>query len=138
METSDTTKEYELAFVLKSEEAAQAVSRVLAAHEAKVTFQSPVNRITLAYKIKKITAAFFGYVTFTAEPNVVLQIDRDLKTSADVMRVLMITPPIGKQKARTMFSPRRPFLRPSGDIVKSVAQPISNEALEKKLEEIMQ
>lgn len=135
MMEADTKKEYELSYLAKTEEAAKEIGEILKSQGAEITGDTPGVKINLAYKIKKEDSAYFGYFHFSAVPGSVKQIEDALKIKSDVLRVLLITPPFVKNKARTV-APRQRISKPIIPVEKPSA-PLSNEALEKKIEEIL-
>ncbi len=131
-------KEYELSFVLADETGVSEVDQVLARYGAEVSFRSPVTLIRLAYPIKKHESAYFGFVYFTVLPDAPAKIRGSLALAPKVLRSIMITPPM-RQPVR---EPReaRGIKREEAVIPAPAPKPetaVSNEALEKKLEEIL-
>ncbi len=143
MEPKDK-KEYELAFLLAEEGGKADVLKALQGVKGEVHTEGTVQKIALQYQIKKHTSAHFGYVQFSAEPDAIAGLDKELKRTPSVIRFLIITPPFMKQRPRSampMSSMRGRAPRPTTSEREPKPQPpqaISNEALEKKSEEIMQ
>jgi ribosomal protein S6 len=130
-----TKKEYELSYLAKTEEAAKGVAEVLKSQGAEVTTDSPASKINLTYKIKGESSAYFGCLHFSAAPADVKPIEDVFRLKSDILRILVITPPFLKNKPR-MVAPRPRTAKPS--IVEArPSEPLSNEALEKKIEEIL-
>jgi ribosomal protein S6 len=139
-------KQYELSFLLLAENGVEGVLKLLSQHGAEVRAEGHLRKINLAYPIKKATQAYFGFVDFAGEPAEVKLLERDLESNAAVLRSLIIKLP----KAR--FAPsgdtRKPAMKPtmmpsrkpmiSTEAPKPKPVPLSNEALEKKIEEILQ
>lgn len=136
MRDSDEKKEYEIAFLAKSEEAAKDLIGVIKAQGAEIVSESPVNKINLAYKIKKETSAYFGYAQFSALPENIKLMDDVLKNKGEILRYLIITPPYMKNKPRSI-PPYRRSSKPVSEAKPQATMPLSNEALEKKIEEIL-
>ncbi len=136
-----TTKEYELAFLGQAEDVAQKANELVARLGGEVYLQSPVERIALEYKIKKNQSAYFGYFHLRMTPEQVEDLKRELNTFAPVARFLIVTPPFIKAKPRSLRprpaspaagqAPSAPERKPAEPL------PLSNEALEKKIEEIL-
>lgn len=126
-------KEYEISFLLTSAEAEKEFANTLTKLGVELFFQKPAASIALAYKIKRHASAFFGYYHFRATPDVITQIKETLNLAPNVLRFLIVTPPV------------KPMMEQSGDRVsrveKKAAAPsspiLSNEALSEKLEEIL-
>jgi ribosomal protein S6 len=133
----ETTKPYEISFLLRSENDAAILVKKLSDLGAEISKEGPIERVNLAYPIKKETSAFFGYVNFNAKPEIVKGINDSLGLEPKVMRFLIITPPIEK------MIPRRNDFHGQGEqpvdptVNKPKVEPLSNAELEEKLEEIL-
>jgi ribosomal protein S6 len=138
-------KEYELAVLVKNEEDLAGILTVVRDNGGEVSVEPRAKRLALAYEIKKNKEAVFAFCTFKMLPAGAKQLEYDLNNKADVLRFLIIASPApvsagehevgavaGKRPARVMRS------APSGaDAKPSAPKPLSNEALEKKIEEIL-
>lgn len=134
-------KEYEIGFLLKNEEDFAALVNMLRQHEAEITYEGQLRRLSLAYEIKGESQAVFGYAHFRIDPSLVTALANDLKTSSPLLRSLVITPPFTKGRvplAPKMMRPSAPAAVPRMPAPRSSPMPLSNEALEKKIEEILQ
>lgn len=142
-------KEYEISFVLSGEEAAAEVERELLAIGAEITFKSPAASIRLAYPLERHETGYFGYTHFMAMPHSVKALKEALAHKSGVLRFLIITPAV-KQVAREIgprgSAPVRkekdkaegaPTTGSAGRPAEPAEKLITNEALEKKLEEIL-
>ncbi len=129
-EEKESERTYELSFLLSSEEAAKEISALLKRNGAEMTHESPVSSIRLAYPIKKLTSAFFGYVHFIAESEKIQLITNELKLKPQIVRMLLLTPPP---------APPIRMSRPIREVETKPVLPaeLTNEALEQKLEEIL-
>lgn len=124
----DDKKEYEIAFLLVSPEKEEGVAKILQDNEAEIFHQKSVNKINLAYPIKKHDSAYFGFYHFRASRDGISKIRETLRLNSDVLRFLIVTPPI--EAAAPQPIPSRP--------VRKQPEPVlSNEALSEKLEEIL-
>lgn len=121
----ENKKDYEIAFVLISQEAAKEVVDILSQHQAEVFYQSPLVDLKLAYPIKKHVSAQFGFFQFRAGADVIEKIKNVLALNPNVLRSLIITPP-GKLVSNAQ--PRQE---------RKPAPILSNEALEQTIEEIL-
>ncbi len=131
-------KEYEVSFLTKSEGGTSAVLKLIKQHQFEVTSESSVRRINLAYKVKKETEGYFGSFHIKGSSDLIRALDHDLKTNPEIIRSLVITPPFTKTKA--VISPKirmRPTSVPTVEL-ETKTLPLTNEALEKKIEEILQ
>jgi len=129
-------KDYELAFLAKGESDAAEVSSFLRSASAEVFFESPRTSITLAYRIKKEQSALFGYACFSLDPGKLKSVETELRLKSGILRFLLITPPFGKSKPAVFSADRARAPRTSREGDRP--QTLSNEALEKKIEEILQ
>lgn len=128
-------KEYEIAFLARGEDGAREVLRLLQAHEAEVTLQGPVRRIPLAYAIAKEVQAYFGFIRFRASAPHAKALERDVLQNQAVVRSLLVSlPSVGKAVLPLRPERARPPVRPPAE---RAPLPLSNEALEKKIEEIL-
>ena len=146
MEPSET-KLYEISFLVKDEKGGEEILKLLKRSGADVALEGTFERIPLAYPIEKETAAFFGYFHFRAAPNVGAALQREMQTHPAALRFLILTSPYIKPKPRearpfreTQSAPavRLPAERIERTERKRESAPLSNEALEKKIEEILQ
>ncbi len=131
------TKEYELGFLLKDEQGISAVLALLNKFSCNVSSQSDVRRITLAYPIKKEMGAWFGYVLFSGTPDVIRELNHELQLESGVLRFIIIAnPPKRDVRPFSDFAPRRAPEKKQEDVPQA-ADTVTNEDLEKKLEEIL-
>ncbi|MEK7624432.1 MAG: 30S ribosomal protein S6 [Patescibacteria group bacterium] len=141
-------RKYEIAFVLNIENAS-VISQALSNGKFTVLTENPLEKIQLAYSIKKENYAYFGYFHFEGEPAAVKNLRIDLKLNPNVLRYVIITPPFVKkpawkkpesaptsQEAR-FASPAEKQTMPVGKQTSPVESILTNEALEKKIEEIL-
>ena len=137
-EKNELKTHYELSSVTVSEDAAS-VKALLVKHNAQIVNDRPIMKIQLAYKIAKQGFGFLSTVEFFAEPSATSALQKDLEMEKDVIRAIIVKKkepkaekhegekkegekaPSGPQKLRSML----------GSI-------LTNEALEKKIEEILQ
>ncbi|KKR88963.1 MAG: 30S ribosomal protein S6 [Candidatus Wolfebacteria bacterium GW2011_GWA2_42_10] len=146
MEIEKELKNYEIGFLIKDENDRQEIVKALNNYQAAIINEGEINGIRLAYPIKKETAAYFGYVHFSAEPAIIKKLEDSLRLNPKILRFLIITPPAAKTKS-IFYQPRaaKPFVPRTArtavsksEIRKAESQPVlTNEALEKKLEEIL-
>lgn len=140
MENEKDKKHYELAYLAKSEDAAREVTEMVKSIGAEVSFEAPLSKLPLAYPVKKEKAAHFGYLHFISAPDLIADLDRSLKTLPSVLRFLIITPPFVKAQGRSerTFSAGAPRTKSAAPrMSQPKPAPLSNEALEKKIEEIL-
>lgn len=145
----NATKNYEIGFLAKMEEGKEEIAKALKTYGASIIESGPISRIRLAYPIKKENAAFFGYFYFGVEPSAIAKIKDDLKMNSKILRFLVIFAP---KKKYDSVRPRRPLsvAEPSAKRIEEgtvkaddrpqppfSARELSNEELEKKLEEVL-
>lgn len=144
MEKETNKKAYEIAFLSPLEAGHEEVVKLLVREGGEIVKEGPIEKIALAYPIEKHVSAYFGYLHFMMEPLNAKNLEHDLTTNNSILRYLIITPPFEPQKPRSMGRPRGAKVQsqesaPTAE-KKSPASslPLSNEALEKKIEEILQ
>src|SRR5258708_6837557 len=139
-------KTYELALLLKGEEDLAKIPAFLRDHGAEPLSESRAKKLALAYKIKGNTEAVFSPSTFKASGEDAKRIEKDLITNAFVIRaMILVSPPPAERPSAAPSFPMQQRGRPSAMRAPSPTEarppaprPLSNEALEKKIEEILQ
>ncbi len=141
-------KNYEIAFLARTEDDRAEIIKLIARHQIKLIDEAKEpTRIRLAYPIKKESSAFLNYFYFSALPEETQKLRGELNLNQKVLRFLIIARPKIQISAQTIARPIRKTApvkpRPteiSQERVVKRAEPapvLSNEALEKKLEEIL-
>ena len=133
-------KEYELAFLIKEEGEVVAVLNLVKRHGAEISLEGPLKNLSLAYKIKKQSSAIFGYCHFRLEPENLSALTHDLRLDSPIIRFIIITPPFAKTKSSSpkILTRSKISSLKSENAPTKFTIPLSNEALEKKIEEILQ
>jgi ribosomal protein S6 len=144
-------KEYELALLLKSEDNLAGVLKLVAQHNGEGASEPRAKRLQLAYEIKKHNEAVFVYFTFKMFGDDMKALEHDLNSHADVLRSMVIASPAPAERTATSAMPPREERRGRSSTPSYIApaapaeaprsapsKPLSNEALEKKIEEILQ
>jgi ribosomal protein S6 len=131
-------KEYEISFLVRQEEQGQEVAKVLNRYGAQISHEGQVTKMRLAYPIKKETNACFGYYWFFAAPEAVAQIDNDLRLSKEVLRFMVVSSPVKKSASERRDVRETPKSAPQAPAPVAQERELTNEDLEKKLEEILQ
>lgn len=120
--------------VLTKEESTEAILRVFKAHKAEVLSEKPVQKIRLSYDIKKQQYAFFVTFEISVSREEERGVRKDLSEVEQVIRLLITEK---KEKKTTDRGTGEAAKKPSR--LKSALQAmLPNEALEKKIEEILQ
>jgi ribosomal protein S6 len=144
-------KEYELALLLKSEENIPKVVALVTAHNGEGVSEPRAKRLQLAYEIKKQTEGVFVYFTFKMFGDDMKTLETELNVHADVLRFMVIASPAPAERTANSAMPvreerhQRSAPRSSAPAAAAPAEapkaapsrPLSNEALEKKIEEIL-
>jgi ribosomal protein S6 len=144
-------KEYELAVLITKEDDLAGVIALVRQHNGEISIEPRAKKITLAYEIKKHKEAVFTYLNFTALPTDAKNLEHDLNTQAEVIRSLIIASPAVSEpidrsqipanagaKRRVRMTTRPGVGSAASDPKPAAPKPLSNEALEKKIEEILQ
>ena len=152
MEEKDK-KEYELGVLVATEDDLAPVMALVREHNGEPSTEPRTKKLALAYEIKKHKDAVFSYWNFKALTADAKELEKALNTKAEVIRSLMIaspapmmTPADHERIPAAMMGPdrrRTRTMRPAtgtstADAKPSAPKPLSNEALEKKIEEILQ
>lgn len=141
------TKEYEIGFLVKEEAGIAVIRKFLDLAGAVITKEGEIKKISLAYPIKKETSAFFGFFHFTSLPAAIKDLEKELRVEPLCLRSIIIKDPIKRDMHREEGQPelsergervqqREPEEKP--EAVKKQGDIVTNEELEKKLEEILQ
>jgi len=135
-------KEYELALLLKSEGDMAGVLVLVGQHNGEISAEPKMKNLALAYEIKGHKEAVFAYCNFKAFGEDAKELERDLTSRQDVIRSMIIASPPAAEKITPPGMPRERRGKMSRmapiDAKPAAPRPLSNEALEKKIEEILQ
>lgn len=141
-----TKKKYEISFLLKTEESLSEVFAILERYGAEIEKkENLLKKIALAYRIKKYKEAFFGFVIFMAEPKDISLISKELNLNNEILRSLIVIPlkieekpeKTTEEKKANPETPAVALKKEEPEISPEKVSALSNEALEKKLEEIL-
>jgi small subunit ribosomal protein S6 len=137
IEEKDTKeREYEISFWLKNESDLEKVKSILADFNCQLTYAGELRRMQMAYPIKKETAGFFGFLHFQADPSIIGDLRKELQVEGGCLRFMIVSNPIKKHQEKD-----RPKTQVKEKKEEKVEQRssgiITNEELEKKLEEIL-
>lgn len=143
LEEHKEKKNYELGFLIKNEEELKEILRLFGQHQIEVGYAGPLKKIKLAYLVKHTEEAYFGFIYFSAISEQVKILEHDTGVHPAILRSFVVKMPRQSQKedvAKQNIKPLGSMVRPTMGIRrKEIApKPISNEALEKKIEEILQ
>jgi len=141
----EEVKTYEIGYLLTDATAQEGLIKLLVQHGGEVSHQGELKEIKLAYPIQKRQTAHFGFAQFKMAPEGVAKYKAALKLQKDVLRTMILSfvPKVAKP-TRSQFIKERPVSTVDTKPVEKLetAKPLatatlSNEALEKKLEEIL-
>lgn len=134
----ETTRNiYEITFYTKEESAAP-VKEALVAHGGTVVEEHPFEKVRFEFPIRKESFAFLGMLRAAFPPEEVVAFSQTLSRSAAILRFLITKATLPKEGSADMRKePERK--RPSAPRATPSEPPIlTNEAIEKKIEEILQ
>ena len=131
-------KKYEVSFLIKTEVDKQAILKTLNSVKAQIVFESELKLIALAYKIKKESQAYFGWIQFSADPESISIVNSSFKT-LPILRFLIVESASGGRPARSREGYQfKKSVPAASEAPKERQGNLSNEALEQKLKEILQ
>lgn len=136
---AEEKRDYELSFLVKTEGDVREVARLLEQHKADIRVEGQLSKISLAYKIKHESQAVFGFFRFSALPSDAKSLEKDLESNPGIMRSLVIILPTQRAAVEEIARRKRPAEPRREGIPPEARQykPLSNEAIEKKIEEIL-
>jgi ribosomal protein S6 len=138
-------KNYELAVLVREEGDLAAVAALVREHSGELMAEFRAKKIALAYPIKKEKEGIFAYAAMRASGETVKALEHDLNLRNDVLRSLIVLLPKPEKPRDEMPAAPAPYkrtapVRPAAPVVEAPRQnagPLSNEALERKIEEIL-
>lgn len=138
-------KKYEIAYILSSSIAEEAVTehsqKIAARIEAEkgiISHSETPQKRRLAYPIGKESNGYFGWIKFTALPDAIAGLEKNLKAEASLLRHLIVEDTIPQQQFGRMPRPAStpiPAVPPKRE--EEADERLDLEALDKKLEEIL-
>ena len=145
MHEDQEIKQYELTFWLKDEDLSL-IKNILQKRGVAISAEKPLTKFRLSYPIKKETNAFMGAMVFDADPASIESLTAELNIAPGILRFMISAAPRHKSGgAREAVGTAAPAARGRGGLfrrerpeTKPVGEILTNEALEKKIEEISQ
>ena len=141
-DTEKVKKEYEIGVLVRKEEDIPEVRRVVEQHGGEFAADFQAKKIALAYPIKHEKEAVFAFSRFKTEPTEAKRLENDLETTNVVLRSLITVPfKISRRDAVGAGKRRLQASRQSAPVPQASAPAVhtlSNEALTKKIEEMLQ
>ncbi len=130
------SKKYEITFHVL-EENADAVKKEIEKMKGVILEEKPFSKIALSYPIGKQSFTFCGIMMFETDPSSVGELNQNLKLSGGTVRHMIHA--IKEKKEGEKNTEKREKEGPTPSMrIKSFDPVLSNEALEKKIEEILQ
>ncbi|MEK7626713.1 MAG: 30S ribosomal protein S6 [Patescibacteria group bacterium] len=138
MEPDKKTENYEVAFLTKDENVV-AVKKLVSKHGGEVAKEKMIEKIHLAYPIKKENYGFFSHLVFSMEPSATAGLRIDLDLEGSLLRYFFRKAKKPRLESEIREEGRlRSFLGFRSSSAKTMEKTLTNEALEKKIEEILQ
>lgn len=137
LDKNEPKMHYELTSVTVSEDAAS-VKTLLAKHNAQIVNERPMMKVQLAYKISKQGFGFMGTVDFLADAASVVALRQDLEMDADVIRAIVVKKHESKKSEGKSEKEETKGVSAPQKLRSMIGSMLTNEALEKKIEEILQ
>jgi len=142
---NEETKNYELTFLLSSEVDYNEVIKTIRANHIEIKSESQPAKIKLAYPIKKENFAYFGNLYFSADSQAVEALNKVLRGDSKILRFFIFNKPVIKKTESRKMERASRHAAESEKISERVFRPsapeksgnLTNEALEKRLEEIL-
>ncbi len=138
-------KNYELAFLLGSEEDYGELVKIARASNVEIKGEGRPAKIKLAYPIKKESFAYFGDLRFSADPGAIEALNKALRNNQKILRFFIINKSAIEKtenrkierSSRYAAEPEKAPERVFRPLAPEKSGSLTNEALEKKLEEIL-
>ena len=151
--TVEDQKAYEVSFLLTEESVIADIDKAIEGAGMQITNKGQLQNLKLAYPIKKHDSAFFGYYHIAGLPENIKKVKEALALNPKILRILVLTPPIIvapreiRSTARDSQTPTQEIQSTASGVNVAAPKPeevrrpepaiLSNEGLEKKLEEIL-
>ena len=147
MDQEITKNSYEVAFWTRDENNGS-LQKIISKHGGEIIKEKPVQKMRLAYSIKNESFAFFGNIIFRMSPDEVIGFKMDVNPEEGVLRYFFrrakknrtdgVSAAREENQVTGSFREKsRSFLGFRSEPKKSTEQILTNEALEKKIEEIL-
>ncbi len=137
MDELKEAREYEVAFLVRDEEAAERVVSRVGQYGVVIT-RGALKRLAFAYPVKKETSGYFGFIRLRTLPETVQRLEKDFIIFEPVLRLLVIRLSEEKTDETSHAQKMKKVVRPISRTEAAPVGVLTNEALEKKIEEILQ
>jgi len=148
---NEGAKNYEIGFLTTSEQTKEELEKILKSRKMSIINAGQILKTKFAYPIKKESFAYFGFLHFSGAPEDIDWLKNELKSDKKILRYLIISQPAaGEERSRGRFDESSFTAKKSSAEEKPLeftprltkktparVEAITNEALEKKLEEIL-
>ncbi len=130
---------YEISFILKEEDASS-VRKIFSDHGGAIQAENEIRKIRLAYPIRKNEYGFLSSFRFEADPENLEKIQEALKLEKNLLRWMVARFKERKAGAREAGGVPQPaaIYRKQEETKRRPEPVLTNEELEKKIEEILQ
>lgn len=137
--TQENAVLYEISFFQKAEED-DTVKKAIVAAGGAVLEEKPMVKVRFSYPIKKETQGFMGIVRFRMEGDALPALSGALNLEKEILRFMVTRSEHGGEVVTDEEKGKRRMQRKTSlrEPKKGFAAALSNEALEKKIEEISQ
>lgn len=136
----DEKRAYEIT-VFSGDEDFSRVKNLIAKFDGEIVDEKPQGKARLAYPLQKQPYAFLNFFRVKLAGAGVNLLSNELKLEGNVLRFLIHAPHVGEDALAVTPRAPRPAFRRSGVATKpksGIVPALTNEALEKKIEEILQ
>lgn len=128
-------KNYEISFLSEDPSLADEILSILNKFQAEIILDKKPEKINLAYPIKHKNQAFFGFFDFRLLPEKILEIDKILRQNKNILRFMIIVDPAIKDDKQKEKNKNQTSVISK---MKINSTQLTNQALEKKIEEILE
>lgn len=134
-------KEYEVAFLIKESDSPLPVREAVNRLGGEVTFEGETRPIAFAYPIEKELGGIFSFFHFLLDPEKLSEFSKIMRMEKTALRFLVVKEPIKREpksdEDSIRKSSRQIYRAVPKEPKKSVVGEVTNEDLERKLEEIL-
>lgn len=130
-------KTYEITFHVLDEDSSK-VSEIIKNNNGEIIEERPFRKVALSYPIDKQRYTFLGIIKFSIDAKFLDNLYNELKLSKATVRYLVsvVSDRKDKNKRERKLNSEKNLSHPAK--IKSFDKTLTNEALEKKIEEILQ
>lgn len=137
--------DYEVVFLCEKEESVSILTRILGKYGIKSNGEKPAVKINSSYPIQKQTLLYIGVLFFSCEPEIIQKFSDDLRLTDEISRFMIRRVEKKNNKEKTEVSneikdrkERKRKIASPKTSRKNLETVLTNEALQEKIEEILQ